>query len=312
MQRMVSSQPREPRPDASGGPPDRILGLQFQSLTLPSGEIAYVDEGEGPTVLLLHGAPLTALGFVRVIRTMRAHYRVIAPDLPGFGRSRPAPGFDGSLAAYARFVEDFCRALELRAFFVYLNDSSACIGLPALASLAPEIAGIVVASTVPLPLTGAARVVKFGLEHVVSSAPIRILNRRYNLLPWLVVTIAPFLAPFPAAERAVLRGQFDTPAKRDRILDVFAQMGRDDSFMRAAAERARTHLSETPALLLYGQLDPMRFIGAVGRFKRLFRRHAVRIIRFEEHFPILASGARVAETMHAWIVSLGRAGETQA
>ena len=79
----------------------------------------------GPVVVLLHGAPLTSLGFVRVIRELRSHHRVIAPDFPGFGRSTVASGFGASLADYSAFVHDFCRALDLRDFYVYLKRLSA-------------------------------------------------------------------------------------------------------------------------------------------------------------------------------------------
>jgi pimeloyl-ACP methyl ester carboxylesterase len=81
--------------------------------------------------VLLHGAPFTSLGFVRLIRELARHHRVIAPDLPGFGYSQASPDFVGSLASYADFVEEFCRALGLRTFFLNLNDASGCFGLVA-------------------------------------------------------------------------------------------------------------------------------------------------------------------------------------
>jgi haloalkane dehalogenase len=284
--------------------PRRVLGLQLGSIPLACGEISYVDEGAGPTIVLLHGAPFTSLGFVRLIRELARHHRVIAPDLPGFGYSQASPAFAGSLASYADFVEQFCRALELRAFFFYVNDASGCFGLVAAARLAPDVAGLVVADTVPLPLTGMAWLVKQVLKRVVSSRPVRYVNRRLNLLPWLVATVAPFLRPFSADERAVLTAQFDTPGKRDRIIDLFEQMGRDEAFLRGAAAAARDYLGEKPALILYGQFDPVRLIGGVARFRRLFRNHVVQIIAFEEHFPILASAERVARVVRQWILDV--------
>jgi haloalkane dehalogenase len=284
-------------------PERRVLGLTLRSVSLDSGKISYVDEGAGPPIVLLHGAPLTGLGFFRVIRELKGRYRVIAPDLPGFGYSTRALHFDGTLSSYARCVEEFCRALDLKGFYVYLNDSSGCIGFAALARLADRVAGIVVADTVPLPLTGPAFLVKFALKYVIGSRFVRFLNRRLNLLPWLVATVAPFLRPFSREERAVLAGQFETHEKRDRVLDVFGQMDNDDAFMRLAATSARERLAHIPALLLFGQFDPMRFIG-VSHYERLFRRSAVRIVPFEEHFPILASGKRVAEAVDQWIAHL--------
>lgn len=276
------------------------LGLRVRRIQVPSGEVAYIDEGEGPPVLLLHGAPFSALGFVRVIRALRTHYRVIAPDLPGFGRSRAAPAFDHTLAAYARSIEEIIRALGLERLVVFGCDASGCTALAAAARLPAKIAGLVIADTVPIPLTGRAWLVKMVLRHVVSSRLFRWLNRKLNLLPWLVVTVDPLRRPFTREERAELLGQFEAPEQRDRIIDLFSAMGRDDAFMQQTAAAAARSLADKPALLLFGQLDPVRFAGAVSRFRAIFRRSTVRIIPREKHFPILAAGAEVASAIAQW------------
>lgn len=285
-------------PTEPAGP---ALGLTRRRVRLRSGTITYIDEGAGRPVILLHGAPVTSLGFVRVIRGLRTHYRVLAPDLPGFGSSEPAETFDGTLAAYAAAVEEFCGALDLRDVVFYVNDSSGAFGLVAAARLHRRVAGLVVADTVPIPLTGLAWPVKLVLRHVLPSRSVRAANRRWNLLPWLVATVAPWRHPFTAAERATLVAQFDTPRKRDRILDVFAHMGWDDAFMRDAAAHAAVALADTPTLILYGQFDPMRVVGGVRRYRRLLRNHRVVIVPWEEHFPMLAEGDRVADAVCAWL-----------
>src|SRR5689334_22029431 len=57
--------------------------------------------GSGPAVVLLHGFPHTWRVWSEIIGPLSAHYRVIAPDLRGFGDStRAADGYDaGTLAA---------------------------------------------------------------------------------------------------------------------------------------------------------------------------------------------------------------------
>jgi pimeloyl-ACP methyl ester carboxylesterase len=47
--------------------------------------VAYVDEGSGPPVILLHGCPFHAFQWRDVIPVLSRHYRVIAPDLLGLG-----------------------------------------------------------------------------------------------------------------------------------------------------------------------------------------------------------------------------------
>jgi haloalkane dehalogenase len=277
------------------------LGLQVRRVAIPSGNIAYIDEGDGPPVLLVHGGPLTSLGFVRVIRDLREHHRVIAPDLPGFGQSQASSSFAGSLAEYARSIMEFCGSLELERFVLFGCDAGACIGLTAAARIAPKIAGLVVADTVPIPLSGRAWLVKMMLRHVVTSRFVRFLNRRFNLLPWLVATVDPLRRPLSAHERSVLTSQFNSQEKRDRILDVFSAMGRDDRFMRETAGAVAHHLADKPALLLFGQFDPVRFVGGVSRFRKMLPRSTVAIIRREKHFPILAAGEEVATTMRGWM-----------
>jgi haloalkane dehalogenase len=284
--------------------PKGRAGLARRTVMMDGARTTYVDEGRGPTVVLLHGAPFTAIGFMRVIAELAKHHRVVAPDLPGFGGSDVPPGFRGALGDYAAFVVAFCGALGLDDFALYTNDSITCFGILAAAEMAPRVAGLVVADTVPIPLTGAAVLVKIVLAHVLSSRLVRFLNRKLNLLPWLVATLAPWLRPFSSAERRALTAEFDTPEKRERVLDLFQQVGKDDAFMHAAARLARERLAHAPVLILYGQLDPMRWIGGPRRFRALFPRHASAVVPAEEHFPIFASGARVGAIVHEWMTSV--------
>ena len=102
--------------------------------------------------------------------------------------------------------------------------------------------------------------------------------------------------------------QFSTPESRDRVIDVFGHMGQDVEFMQRTALDTQHHLAEKPALLVYGQFDPMRVLGAVTRYRRLFPRNQVHIVPFEEHFPMLAEGERVGDVIDGWVRALDRHG----
>ena len=49
------------------------------------GRLSYVDEGSGPVVLLIHAFPLNRAMWAPQITELRKRFRIIAPDLPGFG-----------------------------------------------------------------------------------------------------------------------------------------------------------------------------------------------------------------------------------
>jgi pimeloyl-ACP methyl ester carboxylesterase len=76
--------------------------------------VAYVDVGEGPeTLILIHGLA-SNLGFWRYnLPALAERYRVIALDLPGYGRSEKSGQYPYTLSFYAETVRDLIRELGL-------------------------------------------------------------------------------------------------------------------------------------------------------------------------------------------------------
>lgn len=72
--------------------------------------INYSDEGEGEVIILLHGWGTNISLFEGIRNRCSVKYRVIAPDLPGFGGS-DEPKEPWCVDDYADFVVEFCRAL---------------------------------------------------------------------------------------------------------------------------------------------------------------------------------------------------------
>ena len=67
-----------------------------------SGRIAYVEQGEGPAALFIHGVPLNGYHWRHVIDRARSRRRCIAIDLMGLGYTEIAPAQDVSFTAQAR------------------------------------------------------------------------------------------------------------------------------------------------------------------------------------------------------------------
>jgi haloacetate dehalogenase len=74
----------------------------------------YLDAGEGAPVILLHGFPETSFAWRNQIPELAQHYRVIAPDLRGYGETeKPYHGYDKRTMALD--VLELMRALRLMA-----------------------------------------------------------------------------------------------------------------------------------------------------------------------------------------------------
>ena len=76
-------------------------------------KIRYIDEGEGMPLVLVHGIPTSSFLWRNMIGELSARWRVIAPDLPGFGFSDPPPGGDYSIPHYANILEAFLEKLSI-------------------------------------------------------------------------------------------------------------------------------------------------------------------------------------------------------
>jgi len=72
--------------------------------------INYIDEGQGPMLLMLHGWGSNIDLFAPVIGFAKKKYHVVAMDMPGFGKS-DEPGEPMNVDDYVNFVLDFVKTL---------------------------------------------------------------------------------------------------------------------------------------------------------------------------------------------------------
>ena len=80
--------------------------------TINGRRVAYIDQGSGPVVLLLHGWAAPAATYRLIIDHLSTYCRVIAPDLPGFGGSEE-PDRPWRVDDFVDFAEAFAAQLHL-------------------------------------------------------------------------------------------------------------------------------------------------------------------------------------------------------
>jgi pimeloyl-ACP methyl ester carboxylesterase len=104
-------------------------GVQFPSApirhrrtTVDGIDTYYREAGtaDAPVVLLPHGYPASSFVYRNLMAALGDRYRLIAPDLPGFGYSAtPSPDdFGYTFDAYAAFLQAFVDALNLNRYVI--------------------------------------------------------------------------------------------------------------------------------------------------------------------------------------------------
>ncbi|MBU7579086.1 MAG: haloalkane dehalogenase [Porphyrobacter sp.] len=101
--------------------------------------IHYIDEGprDAPVVLMMHGEPTWCYLYRHMIGpVVAAGYRVIAPDLVGFGKSdKPAAKTDYSYAAHVDWMRQWLEGLDLSDITLACQDWGSLIGLRLVAAM---------------------------------------------------------------------------------------------------------------------------------------------------------------------------------
>ncbi|MDR3409222.1 MAG: alpha/beta fold hydrolase, partial [Methylovirgula sp.] len=106
-----------------------ITALAYRTADVDGLKVFYREAGpaSAPTLLLLHGFPSSSHMFRDLIPLLAERFHLIAPDLPGFGRSEaPSRGtFAYSFDHLAEVIDRFTEVIGLKRFAIYVFDYGA-------------------------------------------------------------------------------------------------------------------------------------------------------------------------------------------
>jgi len=85
--------------------------LNHKYMLVAGHRLAYLDEGNGPPVLLIHGIPTSSLLWRDIVPVLAETHRVIAPDMLNYGKSEKPLDADVSIAAQSRLMVELLDVL---------------------------------------------------------------------------------------------------------------------------------------------------------------------------------------------------------
>lgn len=121
------------------------------------GRLQYVDEGNGPVLLFVHGTPDWSFGFRHLIESFRSTHRCVAVDHLGFGLSDKPKDAELTVAAHARRLQDFIAHRGLKDITLVVTDFGGGIGLQHAFELPGNVRRIVLYNTWLWPLNDDSR-----------------------------------------------------------------------------------------------------------------------------------------------------------
>lgn len=114
---------------------------------LSHGEVHYQEKGEGLPIILLHANPGDGRDFESIIEPLSRHYRVLALDWPGYGRSMP---FDVEkvkpLALFDQVLKEFIQVKQLGSVIIMGNSVGGNVAVRYAAIEPSKVAGLILVS----------------------------------------------------------------------------------------------------------------------------------------------------------------------
>lgn len=231
---------------------------KLKSTSIDEHEIYYVKQGQGPVVVLLHGIGASSFTWRYQIASLSKEFTVVAPDLPGFGRSSKNLSFHYSLDNMSQVILRFLDQIGVEEFSVVGSSMGGTIGLN-MCRLAPhrirKVALIAPATQPQLVPKGVDRLSWLSpwAHSLMTEKTMTTIMGRVNANPSMIndLTVKTALEPFRSHKDSIAIFLKATRIIRDkRLPGLFENL-------------------QTDSIILYGSKDKMVPLWAMKRLSKI-------------------------------------------
>jgi pimeloyl-ACP methyl ester carboxylesterase len=229
--------------------------------------------GDGPPLLLVHGHSGCWQNWLENIPHLAARYRVVAPDLPGFGQSE-MPAERISIENYGRFLGQLCDLLDLESAPIVGNSMGGFVGAEACIQYPDRASALVLVSAAGLSTK------YLGLSsEFYRRTSVRAFARTFNAYAAVPEARVATLVGRPRLRRAVLQAVVRYPERLPAPLCAELMRGSG----RPAAPYATDAIMEydfrdrvgeiaCPTLIVWGEDDRIVPVEAADAYERAIPR----------------------------------------
>jgi pimeloyl-ACP methyl ester carboxylesterase len=275
------------------------------TLDIDGVKLFYREAGgrDAPVLLLLHGFPTSSHMFRGLIPALAERYRVIAPDLPGFGFS-DAPdraGFAYTFEHLATVIDRFTERLGLTRFAIFVFDYGAPIGFR-LALKHPERISAIITQNGNAYEEGLSE----GWNPIQAYWQAPTEANRAALRAFLQPATTKWQYVHGVSDESLVAPESYTldsallarPGNDEIQLDLFLDYASNVALYPAIQGYLRTH--RPPVLAVWGRNDPFFLPPGAEAFRRDV---PTAEIRFYDtgHFALETHGAEIAEAITAFL-----------
>jgi haloalkane dehalogenase len=249
--------------------PEALYPFADHYAELDSARVHYLDEGEGPPLLLLHGNPTWSFLYREVVGGLHDRFRCVAPDYPGFGLSTAPPGYGFTAREHAAVLERLVLELDLREVTMMVQDWGGPIGFAVATRHPDRFARFVIGNTWAWPKSDPGTQV---FSRLLAGPIGGYLIRNRNAFVERILPSNVKRRKLPPEVMDAYRGPFPDPESR-RPVHVFPREILAARPLLAEVERGLAVLRDRPALIVWPTRDVAFRKPELRRWQQIFPAH---------------------------------------
>jgi pimeloyl-ACP methyl ester carboxylesterase len=261
-----------------------------QETTIEELKVSYVVNGKGTPLLLIHGIPVWGYLWKDCIEMLSQHFRLIIPDLVGYGYSDQRDCFDRSIKVQARILSKLLDFLGIERLLVAGHDIGGAVAQRFVVDHAAIVRKWALIDSVLYDSWPADPMVRLG------NPKLHYRTHGDELAQKFIERLPDGFYHREKASKELLEGWMAPYATEVGKL----------SLIRNAAALNTNHTMELlddlktltlPLLLLWGAKDQFQPLSSAERFKKEFPETQLRVISDSDHFLPFEKGEEVAQIL---------------
>jgi len=261
---------------------ETLFPFESHFAQINGAQVHYIDEGQGPVFLGLHGNPTWSFLYRHIVTALKDRFRCIALDYPGLGLSEAPSGYRYTAAEHSSVVEGFVNVLGLEGTTMMLHDWGGPIGLSVAARHPERFRALVIGNTFGWPVNGDRTLERFS-KLMGSDMPGRFLVERMDVFTKVLLPGGIKRKKLTKSEKAMYQGPHPTPESRvpvhvlpGEILGAYELL--------TEVEQGLSQLASLPALIVWGDRDQAFRESQRLRWERTFPNHRTAILSGASHY----------------------------
>ena len=196
-------------------------------------------------------------------------------------------------------VEEFISQLKLQEIYFIMQEVGGHAGICAFMKNPQWLKGIILTDTIIFPVSQYPKIAR--MLNLVNGPIFNFFNSNFNIIINRLTGAGVRRRKLDIMEKQTYKSMFSTKQSRRTITTMLHELSEREELLSEVQRAFETRFSCLPALLIYGQKDPLTKLGVPDRISRTMKNVSSHLIMGEGHFPHEGAPEEMSDLIIRWI-----------